>query len=317
MFSLILTIIITSLPLLTKNPLVITLVPSTLKVNAPSDIKKTIIDNLISRAKLISSSKTIFYKEIENIKQALIYNGFPNNFVDEQIKRMIKNVNQQNKHCTTPPSQQTYIKLFYRNQMHFNFISHQREQDLVTGRTQNSSNLHALRIMEENVGDNFSRDKLIAEQRKDPNLIPIFKRSLPSEKANKVSECFYLNNGVLMRKWHPLDASPDEEWRVVYQIVVPGVYRQYILDIAHDTLMSGQLGINKTYRKIQNHFYWPRIKQDVAQYCSSYHTCQVCGKPNQKIPPVPPKPIPAFDELFTEVLVDCVGPLPRTKSGNQ
>ena len=29
-----------SLPLLTKNPLVITPVPSTLKVNAPSDIKK-------------------------------------------------------------------------------------------------------------------------------------------------------------------------------------------------------------------------------------------------------------------------------------
>ena len=35
---------------------------------------------------------------------------------------MIKNVNQQNKHCTTPPSQQTFIKLFfYRNQMHYNY----------------------------------------------------------------------------------------------------------------------------------------------------------------------------------------------------
>ena len=75
--------------------------------------KKAIIHNLISRAKLISSSKTIFYKEVENIKQALINNGFPNYTVDEQIKRMIKNVNQQNKQCTTPFSQQTYIKLFF------------------------------------------------------------------------------------------------------------------------------------------------------------------------------------------------------------
>ena len=33
-------IITTSLPLLTKNPLIITPVPATLKVNAPSDIKK-------------------------------------------------------------------------------------------------------------------------------------------------------------------------------------------------------------------------------------------------------------------------------------
>ena len=39
---------------------------------------------------------------------------------------MIKNDNQQNKHCTTPPSQQTYIKLFYRNQMHYNYKSDEK-----------------------------------------------------------------------------------------------------------------------------------------------------------------------------------------------
>ena len=40
MFYFILTIIITSLPLLTKNPLILTPVPSMLKVSALSDIKK-------------------------------------------------------------------------------------------------------------------------------------------------------------------------------------------------------------------------------------------------------------------------------------
>ena len=39
---------------------------------------------------------------------------------------MIKNVNQQNKHSTTPPSQQTYIKLFYHNQMHYNYKSDEK-----------------------------------------------------------------------------------------------------------------------------------------------------------------------------------------------
>ena len=82
------------------------------KSECPFQNTKAIINNLISRDKLISSSKTIFYKEVENIKQALINNGFPNYIVDEQIKPMIKNVNQQNDHCTTQPSQQTYIKLF-------------------------------------------------------------------------------------------------------------------------------------------------------------------------------------------------------------
>ena len=96
------------------------------KSECPFRYKKATIHNVISCAKLISSSKTIFYKEVENIRQALVNNGFPNYIVDEQIKRMIKNVNQQNKHCTTPSSQQTYIKLFYCNQMHYNYKSDEK-----------------------------------------------------------------------------------------------------------------------------------------------------------------------------------------------
>ena len=112
MFSLILTTIITSLPPLIKKNSSNNSFSLNFKSECPFRYKKAIIRNLISRAKLISSSKTIFYKEVENIKQALINNGFPNYIVNEQIKRMIKNVNQQNKQCTTPSSQQTYIKLF-------------------------------------------------------------------------------------------------------------------------------------------------------------------------------------------------------------
>ena len=65
----------------------------------------------------------MFYGEVENIKQALIDNGFPNYNVVEQIKRMIKIFTPKNKHRTTPPSPQTYIKLFYCNQMHYNYKS--------------------------------------------------------------------------------------------------------------------------------------------------------------------------------------------------
>ena len=119
MFWLILTIRITSLPLLTKNPL-ITVVLATLKVNAPSYIK-AIIYNLISCTRLISSSKTMFYKELKNIKQTLINNGFPNYIVNEQIKPTIKNVSQQNEHCNTPPNKHEFIKLFYSNQMPYNY----------------------------------------------------------------------------------------------------------------------------------------------------------------------------------------------------
>ncbi|KAL5015543.1 hypothetical protein ScPMuIL_007374, partial [Solemya velum] len=36
-----------------------------------------------------------------------------------------------------------------------------------------------------------------------------------------------------------------------------------------------------------------------------------------KIPVAPLHPIPAFEEPFSRVIIDCVGPLPKTKSGNE
>ena len=40
-------------------------------------------------------------------------------------------------------------------------------------------------------------------------------------------------------------------------------------------------------------------------------------KPDQVIPKAGLQPIPAFDEHFSRIIIDCVGPLPKTKSGNE
>ena len=165
--------------------------------------------------------------------------------------------------------------------------------------------------------DSLSTNQLIIAQANDPELKSLIKKSLSLAEANKVPVCYFKQNGILMRKWRPVDASADDEWQVVHQIVVPKVYRQEILNLAHDSPMSGHLGVNKTYNKIINHFFWPNLRHDVAEYCKSCHTCQVVGKPNQKIPIAPLRPIPAFNEPFSRIIVDCVGPLPKTRSGNQ
>ena len=41
------------------------------------------------------------------------------------------------------------------------------------------------------------------------------------------------------------------------------------------------------------------------------------GKPIQTLPKAQLQLIPAFDEPFSRILIDCVGLLPRTKSGNE
>lgn len=38
---------------------------------------------------------------------------------------------------------------------------------------------------------------------------------------------------------------------------------------------------------------------------------------NQMTPPAPLHPIPAIGQSFERVIIDCVSPLPRSKSGNQ
>ena len=120
-----------------------------------------------------------------------------------------------------------------------------------------------------------------------------------------------------MRKWRPKDVPASETWKTVFQIVVPQSKRQNVLKVAHETAMAGHMGVNKTYRRILNHFYWPKLRRDVVEFCRSCHACQLVGKPNQKIPKAPLIPIPAFEEPFSRVIIDCVGPLPKTKNGNQ
>lgn len=41
------------------------------------------------------------------------------------------------------------------------------------------------------------------------------------------------------------------------------------------------------------------------------------GKPNQKIPKAPLQVIPIVEEPFHKIIIDCVGPMPKTKKGNQ
>ena len=52
--------------------------------------------------------------------------GFLTILLMNKLNVWSKIVNQQNKQCTTPSSQQTYIKLFYRNQMHYNYKSDEK-----------------------------------------------------------------------------------------------------------------------------------------------------------------------------------------------
>ena len=128
---------------------------------------------------------------------------------------------------------------------------------------------------------------MITAQGEAKDLSRLHDVAVTADEAQNMSQCFYTKSGVLMRKWTPSGRPPDEDWTAVHQVVVPPRYRKEILRLTHDVPMAGYLGVRKTVARILAHFYWPRLRQDVAEYCKSCHTCQVVGKPQHRIKPAP------------------------------
>ena len=119
-----------------------------------------------------------------------------------------------------------------------------------------------------------------------------------------------------MRRWTPPNVPVgDAEWRTTHQVVVPTDYREEIVKMAHEHSFAGHLKVKKTLDRVWRHFYCTGVRRDVARHCRTCHVCQVTGKPNQVAGVAPLVPIPPFVEPFKRVLVDIVGPLPKTSTG--
>ncbi len=159
----------------------------------------------------------------------------------------------------------------------------------------------------------IDRTTFAAEQKQDSSLACCKYSAVTREDIASKPIGYFYEDGVLMRKWTP-STSDNSGWDTIYQMVVPKCFREQVMSVAHDNV-AGHLGVTKTLYRVMRHFFWPKIKSAVTKYCRSCHTCQMVGKPNQAVPPAPLKPIPAIGEPFERVIIDCVGPLPKTKSG--
>ena len=166
-----------------------------------------------------------------------------------------------------------------------------------------------------NLNQLFSEKILYEAQKEDSTLSKYHAKIIPKDQITHYPS-FYYQDDILMRVFKPSHLSDDATWAEVHQIVLPGNLRQPVMEIAHEAF-AGHLGITKTCDRILSEFYWPGMKKDVASFVNTCHTCQVVGKPNQIIPPYPLQPIQVPSEPFTKIVIDVVGPLPKTKKGNQ
>lgn len=106
----------------------------------------------------------------------------------------------------------------------------------------------------------LTHDALIRAQRVDPSLVKCFASVVKEKTEFNSKQPFFMDNGVLMRRWvsqaDEAGKEPDGDWKVVYQVVTPADCRQYILELAHDHLWAGHSGISKTYHRVLKQFFW-------------------------------------------------------------
>ena len=148
----------------------------------------------------------------------------------------------------------SFIGQSFKNEI-TKYLSHHLFEHQTDSNDCTSVSDHFVLSLVEEDHDIRSRSQLSKEQHKDPEISPLFQKAVSETDLAQDPICFYIKNGILVRKWRSPEIPADDEWAVNHQIVVPKIYRSEILSLALETPISGPLGVNKTYHKILNHFY--------------------------------------------------------------
>ena len=122
---------------------------------------------------------------------------------------------------------------------------------------------------------------------------------------------FVEQDGLLYHVWTP-KKKPGE---AVEQLVLPEQFHQIVCKLAHTIPLAGHLCRDKTVKRISRRFFWPALFHDVADYCRRCPECQRTAKGSHRR--VPLIPLPIMKEPFERIVLDIVGPLPRSRRGNQ
>ena len=154
------------------------------------------------------------------------------------------------------------------------------------------------------------------EQQDDPNLQILWDKMKDEiiTKRKTLRYKFILHDQLLYRQ---VLKRESEEELFEKQLVVPAKYRTLVLQTAHDTLLSGHLGITKTLARVKCHFFWVGMDMDVTRYCRS---CDICQKtvPKGQLKKGKLENMPIITVPFQRVAVDIIGPLfPTSKRGKK
>ncbi|XP_055913098.1 uncharacterized protein LOC129946788 [Eupeodes corollae] len=150
----------------------------------------------------------------------------------------------------------------------------------------------------------------VSEADSDPWVI---KMKSQVEKSPLEYPSWRVENGRLykhVRLNHIVVHNSGEEWK----LVLGKSDRTRTLNECHDAPLSGHMGVKKTFARVAEKYYWPKMRSDITRYVRS---CKIC----QSVKPVNEKPAGLMTERvgnsqpWEMICVDLVGPLPKSSRG--
>ena len=106
-------------------------------------------------------------------------------------------------------------------------------------------------------------------QKDDVSLTTTRSRCEANETIGKAT--FFKKNDLLYRKF----SSPNvEQGKIFEQLIVPEQYRELVMQLAHESILSGHLSVTSSVHKVLSEYYWPGIYRDVKRFVQA---CEVCN----------------------------------------
>jgi len=98
------------------------------------------------------------------------------------------------------------------------------------------------------------------------------------------------------------------------RVIIPAdsTLRAKLLHEMHDTKVGGHSGVLRTYKKLGQQFYWPRMRKSVQEYIKNYVMCQ-----KTKLDTLAPagllQPLPITCQVWDDITLDFIERLPASQ----
>jgi hypothetical protein len=154
----------------------------------------------------------------------------------------------------------------------------------------------------------FDSNQVEVEQFKDP----IIQSKIKEIQQNPIDSSYIMHENLLYK----LMTKQGNSAKKVKLIYLPSSMVNNLLQAYHTDPLGGHFGIQRTYLKVKNKFWWPKMKQSISQYIKS---CLPCQQYNISRIKQPGKlcPIETPDGPFQMIGIDFCGPFKRTPRDNQ